>query len=94
MVNSGYILFDCGGLNLMSSSEQTKTGIFNRAKAALATGKPVYATNCLMGTGRPCSPCSVIAWQEDDDTIIATGHVLRVVIEDDDGVTITNLVAG
>ena len=94
MLNGGYILFDCGGLNLMSSSEQEKAGIYNRAKQALATGKPVYAVNCIMGTGRPCSPVSVTAWQEDSDTIIATGHVLRVVIEKDDGVTVTNLVAG
>lgn len=93
MVNSGYILFDCGSLNLMSSSEQTKTGIYKRAKAALATGKPVHAINCIMGTGKPCSPVSVVAWQEDSDTIIATGHVFRVTIEEDDGVTVTNLMA-
>ena len=62
--------------------------------ALLATGKPVYATNCIMGAGKPCSPISVVAWQEDSDTIIATGHVLRIVIEDDDDVTVINLVAG
>lgn len=94
MTNPGYILVDCGGLNLMSSSEQTKTGIYARAKAALASGKPCFAVNCIMGTGRQCSPVSVAAWQEDSDTIIATGHVFRVTIEEDDGVTVTNLLAG
>ena len=93
MDKGGYILFDCGGLNLNTSSEQTKTGIYARAKAALKSGKPVYAVNCRMGT-TPCSPCSVIAWQDDSDTIVATGHVLRVAIDEDDGVTVTNLVAG
>ena len=90
---SGYILFDCGGLNLNSSSEQTITGIYNRAKEALATGKLVLATNCNM-SGMPCSPCAVIAWDQGSDGIIATGHTLRIVIAEDDGVTVTNLVAG
>ena len=94
MSNYGYIFIDMGGLNLMSSEEQEISGVYARAKAALATGKPVFATNCVMGTGRPCAPVSVTAWQEDSDTIIATGHVLRVVIEEDDGVTVTNLIAG
>ena len=90
---SGYILFDCGGLNLNSSSEQTITGIYNRAKEALATGKLVLATNCNM-SGMSCSPCAVIAWDQGSDGIIATGHTLRIVIASDDGVTVTNLVAG
>ena len=90
---SGYILFDCGGLNLNSSSEQTITGIYNRAKEALATGKLVLATNCNM-SGMPCSPCAVIAWDQGSDGIIATGHTLPIVIASDDGVTVTNLVAG
>ena len=90
---SGYILFDCGGLNLNSSSEQTITGIYNRAKEALDTGKLVLATNCNM-SGMPCSPCAVIAWDQGSDGIIATGHTLRIVIAEDDGVTVTNLVAG
>ena len=48
MVNSGYLMFDCGGLDLNDSTEQTITGIYNRAKAALASGKAVFATNCVM----------------------------------------------
>lgn len=90
---SGYILFDCGGLNLNTSSEQEISGIYNRAKEALATGKLVIATNCNM-SGMPCSPCAVIAWDQGSDGIIATGHTLRIVIASDDGVTVTNLVAG
>lgn len=90
---SGYILFDCGGLNLNSSSKQTITGIYNRAKEALATGKLVLATNCNM-SGMECSPVAVVAWDQGTDGIIATGHVLRIVIGSDDGATVTNLVAG
>lgn len=88
---SGYILFDCGGLNLNTSSKQTKTGIYNRAVEALKTGKLVLAVNCNM-SGMECSPCAVIAWDQGSDGIIATGHTLRIVIDSDDGVTVTNLI--
>lgn len=89
---SGYILFDCGGLDLNDSTEQEIEGIYDRAKEALATGKLVVATNCVM-SDMPCSPISVVAWDQGDDGIIATGHVLRITIAKDDGVTVTNLVS-
>lgn len=92
-MKGGYILVDCGGLELNDSSTQSITGLYKRAKAALASGKPAYACNCVMNDGA-CSPVSVAAWQEDENTIIATGHVFRVTIESDDDVTVTNLVAG
>ena len=92
MFNPGYVMVDCTGLNLNSSSEQTINGLYNRAKAAIASGKPCYACNCNM-SGAPCTPCSVIAWEEESG-IVVTGHVLRILIESDDGVTVTNLVAG
>lgn len=92
MVNSGYIFFDCGGLDLNDSTEQTITGIYKRAKEALIPNKLVLATNCVM-SDMPCTPCAVIAWDQGDDGIIATGHVLRIVIAKDDGVTVTNLVS-
>lgn len=92
MANSGYILFDCGGLDLNKSAEQTIDGIYDRAVEALKTGKPVIATNCVM-SDMPCSPCSVIAWDQGTDGIIATGHTLRIVIAKDDGVTVINLIS-
>ena len=92
MVNSGYVLFDCEGLDLNDSTEQTIDGIYERAKIALSSGKAVFATNCVM-SDMPCTPCAVIAWDQGDDGIIATGHVLRIVIAKDDGVTVTNLVS-
>lgn len=91
-MNSGYIMVDCGGLDLNDSTEQTIDGIYERSVDALATGKPAFATNCVMSSA-PCSPISVVAWDEGTQ-IIATGHVLRIVIAPDDGVTVINLVAG
>lgn len=93
MANPGYIMVDCGGLDLNDSTEQEITGLYARAKEAIATGKPCYAVNCVM-SDMPCTPVSVVAWDQGDDGIIATGHVLRITIAADDGVTVTNLVAG
>lgn len=92
-MKGGYILVDCGGLELNDSSTQSITGLYARAKEAMATGKAALACNCVMND-IPCTPISVVAWQEDETTIIATGHVLRITIESDDDVTVTNLVAG
>lgn len=91
MTHTGYVMVDCTGLNLNTSSEQSISGIYAKAKAALDSGKPCIAANCNM-SGAPCSPCSVIAWME-GTTIIATGHVLRLSITSADKVTVTNLVA-
>ena len=88
----GYILVDCTGLNLNSSASQTITGLYARAKKALATKKPAFATNCNM-SGMACSPVSVVAWDQGDDGIIVTGHTLRITIASNDAVTVTNLVA-
>ena len=92
MTNPGYIMVDCGELDLNVSTEQEIVGLYRRAKEAIATGKPCYAVNCVM-SGMPCSPVSVVAWDQGDDGIIVTGHVLRIAIAADDGVTVTNLVA-
>lgn len=92
MANSGYVLFDCGGLDLNDSTKQTIDGIYDRAVEALKIGKLVLAINCVM-SDMPCSPCAVIAWDQGDDGIIATGHTLRITIAEDDGVTVTNLIS-
>lgn len=91
MVNSGYVFVDCTGLNLNDSTEQEISGIYARSLAAIRSGKPAYAVNCNM-SGAPCTPVSVVAWEESGN-IVATGHVLRITIAEDDGVTVTNLVS-
>lgn len=92
MYNGGYVMVDCGGLDLNDSTEQTIDGLYDRAKEAMSTGKPCFCTNCVM-SDTPCTPVSVVAWDEGDSGIVATGHVLRVLIAPDDGVTVINLVA-
>ena len=92
MSNPGYIMVDCGGLDLDDSTKKVITGIYDRAKEALATGKPCYATNCFMSE-MPCSPVSVVAWDHGNDGIIAIGHMFRIMIAADDGVTVTKFIA-
>lgn len=92
MTHVGYIVVDCTGINVNTSSEQTVEGIYNKCIAALDTGKPAFAANCNM-SGAPLSPVSVAAWKEGTN-IIATGHVFRLTITSADKVTVTNLVAG
>ena len=90
-MKNGYVLVDGTGINLNLFTEQTISGFYAKAKKAFETGKPVLVCNCNM-SGAPCTPVSVVAWMGGTD-IVATGHVLRVVIDEDDGVTVTNLVA-
>ena len=92
MANSGYVLVDCGGLDLNDSTTQSIDGLYDRALEAIASGKPCFVTNCVM-SDMPCTPVSVVAWVEGEN-VVATGHVLRVTIEKDDDVTVVNLVAG
>ena len=92
MTHVGYIVVDCTGINVNTSSEQTVAGIYNKCIAALDTGKPAFAANCNM-SGALLSPVSVAAWKEGTN-IIATGHVFRLTITSADKVTVTNLVAG
>ena len=40
MAHNGYAMVDCTGLNLNTSSEQTITGFYAKAKAAFDSGKP------------------------------------------------------
>ena len=91
MVNSGYVFVDCTGLDVNDSTEQEISGLYARSLAAIKSGKPAYAVNCNM-SGAPCTPVSVVAWEE-NGSIIATGHVFRIQIDEDDGTTVTNLVA-
>jgi hypothetical protein len=90
MNHTGYILVDGAGLNLNKSDAQTISGFYAKSLAALNSGKPVYVVNCNM-SGAPCAPVCVTAWQEGTN-IIATGHVLRVTITNEDSVTVTNLI--
>lgn len=87
----GYILIDCGGLNLLATDPQTISGLYAKVKKAHELNKPIYATNCVYGSGVKLSPISVFAINE-AGTIILTASILQVRVASNDAVTITNLI--
>ena len=87
---NGYISVDCQGLNLLSEVSQTITGLYAKCIEAIDTGKPIYATNCVYGSGVPMTPISVMTIIE-DDTVIFTASILQIRVTPQDGVTIVSL---
>lgn len=90
----GYILVDCGGLELTSQTKQTIDGIYERVKIAYDTGKPVYATNVLFDE-KPMTPVAVMVnpLPGDEDILVCTASTLQIRVDEDDGVTIVNMLA-
>lgn len=90
-MTSGYVIFDCMGLDLSSASEQKKDGIYANAIKALALKKPVYAVNCNYD-GKEFSPVPMTV-HVDGTTIIASANTLQVFITDADVCTVQNLIS-
>lgn len=84
-------MIDCGGLNLLASDPQTITGLYAKVKKAHELNKPIYAFNCVYGSGVNLSPISVFAINE-AGTIILTASILQVRVASNDSVTITSLI--
>lgn len=93
MKKTGYVVVDCTGINLLAQSKTTVTGIYAKCQAAFDSGKPVFACNCVYGTGVPMSPIQVFGIKESGNYIF-TASILQLTIEDDDGVTIASLIGG
>lgn len=91
MANGGYILVDCTGVNLLSQTSVTVSGLHAKSKKAFDSGKPIIAINCEYGEGVPMSPISVMAIVE-DDTYVFTSSILQIRVASNDAVTITSLV--
>lgn len=90
--HSGYVMIDCGGLNLLAESSQTIKGIYEKAEAAMHTGKTVLAANCVWGTGVAITPIAVLlTTPAGPGTIVATASTLQIWITSEDAVTISNM---
>lgn len=90
MANGGYVMVDCGGLDLLSQSKVTIDGIFAKCKAAYESGKPIIATNCVYGEGFPMTPISVMGIYQSDKYCL-TASILQIWVDEDDGCTIVSL---
>ena len=90
-MKGGYILADCTGLDLSSSSSQSISGIWKKAVAAMKSGKPLVAHNCVYGTGKKVSPVTCFGWYIDTDEIVIVGATLHIHIKDDDTATVLDV---
>ena len=87
---NGYISIDCKGLNLLAEEEQTISGLYIEIQEAIATGKPMFATNLVWGDVSAISPVQVFSVQW-DGYVILTSSTLQVIVTTADSVTINNL---
>ena len=84
---------DCKGLELTSQTEQTVPGLYEAVKSAYATGNPILAKG-LQWEGDPFSPVCVGVTYRSSGNYICTFSTLQIEVAPDDGVTITNMLAG
>lgn len=73
-------------IDLSKTSKQTISGIYETAKKAVASGKPIilYGANY---DGKKSTPIQVFGWL-DGTTYIFSSSVLQVYIANDNGVTV------
>lgn len=89
-MKGGYTLINCTGLDLIKgSTPQTITGIYNKVKSAMATGKMMIVENCNWN-GAAVTPISVFAI-DFGDYIIVTSSTLQIIVNKTDVITINNL---
>lgn len=90
-MKGGYFIIDCDGLDLTSQSKVTKTGFWKLAQQCLKTNKPIIATNCIYGTGKPVSPVTCFGWQLSSTSIVIVGATLHIIVDSDDGVVVQDV---
>ena len=88
-MESGTIMIDCKGFDLLSQSAVTIDGMFSRLSEAMVTNKVVIAHN-LKWNGDATSPCPVFVTKP-DTRYCCTAATLQIWVTDEDSVTVTNL---
>ena len=91
-MKGGYVLVDCKGLDLTGESTQTITGLYNKVKAAMGTGKLIIVENMIWGDDGIISPVHVFAIDMGSTYgIYCTASTLQIRISPADVVTIVNM---
>lgn len=91
ILNGGYTMIDCSGIELTTATKQTVTGIYAQVVKALKANKLVLAYGLKFGTN-PCTPAPVMVNDDPNgDEIVCTSSVLQLFIGADDGVRVVNL---
>lgn len=89
-MKGGYVLIDCTGVDLLTETEQSVTGIYNKVKTAYATGKMVIAENLIWGTGKVISPVQVFI-VDFGTYFVITASTLQVWVTNADKATVHNM---
>ena len=86
-MNGGYIILDCGTLDLAEESKQTISGLSAKLDGAIKSEKPIYAI--IGGT----SPISVYtqAGSVEGTTDIIFGTTI-ITVDAEDGATVTSVI--
>ena len=91
-MKGGYVLVDCTGLDLLSETTQTISGLYNKVKAAMATGKMIIAENMIWGDDGYISPISVFGIDMGPSYgIYLTASTLQIRVSPANVVTIVNM---
>lgn len=90
-MKGGYTLIDCTGLDLTAESTKTISGLYNKVKAAIDTGKMIIVANMIWGSGKPVTPVPVFAVDFGNDGIYCTVSTRQIQISKLDVVTIVDL---
>lgn len=90
-LKGGYTMIDCKGLNLLSQSAQTISGLYNDCKTAIATGKAVFAHNIFYGEGIPMTPVPVTLnfVSTESTSIVVKMSSNQITVASNDAVTIS-----
>lgn len=91
-MKGGYSLIDCGGLDLISETSQSITGLNSRVAKAYKDNKPVYACNCFWGDDfiTPV-PVMVNPLPGTPTSYVCTSSTLQIIVAADDSVTVVNM---
>lgn len=91
-MKGGYYLLDAGGIDLSSSSPQSITGCWERAKSAMASGKPIVAQNLVYGEGNDLSPVNCFGWYISSTEIVLVSATLHIHVKSDNTATVLDVV--
>lgn len=91
-MKAGYVLVDCSGLDLLSETTQTISGLYAKIASAMNTGKMIIAENMIWGDDGTISPVHVFAIDMGSPYgIYCTASTLQIRVSPLDVVTIVNM---
>lgn len=88
---NGYIIIDCTGIDMLSESSQSLTGLYARVQEAINSSKPIYATGLTWGEQGTMSPIEIFTVQF-DGYVVCTASTIQIIVGADDSITINNLI--